>query len=147
MNLSDRHFFCSHSNFKGDIMSHAGHSWGCIPQRFFYFIIFFTCALNWHIKPQVGQLWPYDITTKMSSHLGPVLNVCILECLIFSQWCIYRGNSSFVPRQWETSLYSNDVSHWLCAKLESPLTYVSQILPFLFLPYGETRKLVLSQDE
>ena len=33
----------------------------------------------------------------------------------------YRADSKFVPSQWETSLQSNAVFHWLDAKLESAL--------------------------
>ena len=32
--------------------------------------------------------------------------------------CVDRADSSFAPSQWETSLQSNDVSHWLVANLE-----------------------------
>ena len=34
---------------------------------------------------------------------------------------ICRADSRFVPSQWETVLLCNDVSHWLCASLESSL--------------------------
>ena len=34
------------------------------------------------------------------------------------------ANSRFAPSQWETSLQSNDVSHWLGANLESALDMV-----------------------
>ena len=33
----------------------------------------------------------------------------------------FRADSKFVPSQWETALLCNDVSHWLCAGLESAL--------------------------
>ena len=35
----------------------------------------------------------------------------------------YRADSKLVPSQWETSLQSNAVSHWLGASLESALHY------------------------
>ena len=34
-----------------------------------------------------------------------------------------RADSRLAPSQWETSLQSNDVSHWLSANLESALLY------------------------
>ena len=34
---------------------------------------------------------------------------------------IYRADSWFAPSQWQTSLQSNAVSHWLGANLESAL--------------------------
>ena len=43
----------------------------------------------------------------------------------WSVWClmwpINRADSRFAPGQWETSLQSNAVSHWLGANLESAL--------------------------
>ena len=40
-------------------------------------------------------------------------------CITFI--CIIRADSRLAPRQWETSLQSNAVSHWLGANLESAL--------------------------
>ena len=36
---------------------------------------------------------------------------------------IFRTDSRLAPRQWETSLHSNAVSHWLGANLESALIF------------------------
>ena len=41
-----------------------------------------------------------------------------------------RADSRFAPSQWETSLQSNAVSHWLCANLESALL---QYIPIIIL--------------
>ena len=46
-------------------------------------------------------------------------------------WTNHRVDSRFVPSQWETSLQSNAVSHWLCANLESALGYASTGLSVL----------------
>ena len=35
--------------------------------------------------------------------------------------CRYRADSKFAPSQWETSLQSNALSHWLGTNLESAL--------------------------
>ena len=45
----------------------------------------------------------------------------------------HRADSRFAPSQWETSLQSNAVSHWLGTNLESVLTHVAggQISPGL----------------
>ena len=43
-----------------------------------------------------------------------------MSTVIWSISCL-RADSSFVPSQWETSLQSNVVSHWLGANLESTL--------------------------
>ena len=37
------------------------------------------------------------------------------------------ADSRFAPSQWETSLQSNAISHWLCANLESALTIYTYI--------------------
>ena len=37
------------------------------------------------------------------------------------RWCHNRADSRLAPSQWETSLQSNAVSHWLGANLESAL--------------------------
>ena len=43
------------------------------------------------------------------------------------QATIYRDDSRFAPSQWETSLQSNAVSHWLDANLESSLIQVAGV--------------------
>ena len=42
------------------------------------------------------------------------------NCAYFCDWCIYGTHGTrprFAPSQWETSLQSNSVSHWLDANL------------------------------
>ena len=48
-----------------------------------------------------------------------------LYCNIFCHgwWCRHGADSSFAPSQWETSLQSNAVSHWLGANQESSLRH------------------------
>ena len=46
---------------------------------------------------------------------------------MFTFWCCIRVNSRFAPSQWETSLQSNAVSHWLGANLESDLYIIAVI--------------------
>ena len=38
----------------------------------------------------------------------------------------FRADSRLPPSQWETSLQSNAVSHWLGANLESALLFISE---------------------
>ena len=40
----------------------------------------------------------------------------------------YRADSRLAPSQWETSLQSNVVFHWMGANLESALTYMNKSL-------------------
>ena len=54
--------------------------------------------------------------------LAPNLTTLWLGRLTEHNMCTYnRADSSFVPSQWETSLQSNAISHWLDANLESAL--------------------------
>ena len=46
-----------------------------------------------------------------------------------SKWNCLRADSRLSPIQWETSLQSNAVSHWLCANLESALSPAAYINP------------------
>ena len=50
-----------------------------------------------------------------------------LSCIFYNFWIlISRADSKFAPKQWETSLQSNVVSHWLGANLQSALDMVTQ---------------------
>ena len=46
----------------------------------------------------------------------------------FKTVCICRADSRLAPSQWETSLQSNAVSHWMDANLESALHMVWDVL-------------------
>ena len=41
--------------------------------------------------------------------------------------CIFRADSRFAPSQWETSLQSKAVFHWLGTNLESALMFISML--------------------
>ena len=48
------------------------------------------------------------------------------SCALMAECCsILRADSRFAPSQWERTLQSNAVSHWLGANLESALTLIS----------------------
>ena len=52
--------------------------------------------------------------------------IVILSCYgydMIGHTCIFRADSRLAPSQWETSLQSNAVSHWLGADLESALIF------------------------
>ena len=53
-----------------------------------------------------------------------------------------RADSRFVPSQWETSLQSNAVSHWLGANLESSLNTMATLAPCIA---RASAALILSQ--
>ena len=60
------------------------------------------------------------------------LNHSVYDGLLdVSQWChmsIIKADSRLAPSQWEMSLQSNVISHWLGANLESALIMVSEII-------------------
>ena len=49
--------------------------------------------------------------------IGVIPNVCH----------IIRADSRFAPSQWETSLQSNTIPHWLGTGLESALKYIIHV--------------------
>ena len=57
---------------------------------------------------------PYKTCHSIWIWINPFLTVFLPHC---------RDDSMFAPRQWETSLQSNAVSHWLGANLESAMHY------------------------
>ena len=49
------------------------------------------------------------------------IKMCFLSWLYACVWSKFRADSRLAPSQWETSLQSNVISHWLCTNLESAL--------------------------
>ena len=74
---------------------------------------------------KIRRSWYYrnSYTWKDSLYIEmePRCSVCvlILYVCIWSGQCHTRADSRLAPSQWETSLQSNAVSHWLGANLES----------------------------
>ena len=61
----------------------------------------------------VGELWYVFL-----GYLGEIDSI-ITGSTVQGLLSITRADSRFAPRQWETALLCNDVSHWLCANLKS----------------------------
>ena len=72
------------------------------------------------------ELWISIITGFMRFWLS------ILHCRIFISICIivYRADSRLAPSQWEASLQSNAVCHWLGANLGSAPVYDKRTFNF-----------------
>ena len=98
-------------------------------------------SLAWKYCLSDDQQWflKNDRNQRCSLHIEVALVVCCvfaLDIVIFGVqfrilWCVLclnRTDSRFVPSQWETSLQSNAVSHWLCANLESALLKITRSL-------------------
>ena len=49
------------------------------------------------------------------------VGACDMQC---AARIVFRADSRFAPRQWETALLCNDVSHWLGASLKSALMFI-----------------------
>ena len=49
------------------------------------------------------------------------VRACDMQC---AARIVFRADSRFAPRQWETALLCNDVSHWLGASLKSAQVFI-----------------------
>ena len=71
---------------------------------------------GWHYSPQ-KCCFPEAINWIMQGYGRGFL----LDCVCYDRGWVFKADSRFAPRQWETSLQSNTVSHWVGANLESAL--------------------------
>ena len=91
------------------------------PQRSFF---------HWHWKVILWQICPH---CPHWQHQGLSCGQHLVQTVStkFPLWqsiCLwYRADSRLAPSQWETSLQSNAVSHWLGANLESALRYTAPV--------------------
>ena len=93
-------------------------------------------AVSWQsykrvlLEPDVLQScpWPTDFSHREADLVSTRPNICsknrtwLVKCTDFRPVATY---SRFAPSQWEASLQSNAVSHWLGANLESALFITS----------------------
>ena len=78
--------------------------------------------------PMLGQRKHTAALFSASFHAGLLYSLCLIglhdlsaaHMLLQVRW-LPRADAGLAPSQWETSLQSNDVSHWLCTNLESAL--------------------------
>ena len=98
------------------------------------FILFFaiTLGVGWNMIRASHEryiVWIHKCSVYMSwiHHIWSDVTVIIR----------YSADARFVPSQWETSLQSNTVSHWLGANLASALRYIR---PHIQTPIYENRK-------
>ena len=92
---------------------------------------YFCCApLKWWLPLAVGFLLQRACSVKLNKVLNkqssfrwfqrPWLVWLLCSVLLGN---LHRGDSRLAPSQWETSLQSNTISHWLVANLESALLH------------------------
>ena len=99
---------------------HVCGSWPSLPWPF--------TTVQW--KPKVLMM---QTLTSLVALYVVVMTICAIEkistitTLVLSAYT-FRGDSRFTPSQWETSLQSNAVSHWLGANLESSLKFVLSLV-------------------
>ena len=79
----------------------------------------FTIWQTMYLWEDISQLWFPDICMNgiVEEHHGNI--GLMMFPFPFLIWI--RADSRLAPNQWETSLLSNDVSHWLGANLESAI--------------------------
>ena len=75
-----------------------------------------TAQLSWHV--QIGDLIEQFKLISEHKDLSQHFNNEIMKCEMGTR---KRADSRLASSQWETSLQSNAVSHWLSANLESAL--------------------------
>ena len=76
--------------------------------------------LSWHLK--LSATWLFNSLFKLN--MKTPKHQWLLGSLKKGQscqMCFRRADSQFAPSQWDTSLQSNAISHWLGANLESAL--------------------------
>ena len=94
------------------------------------------------------KVWMYGISHKIWT--SPAF--CWLYKISFMcGFTLCRADSMFAPSQWEKSLQSNAVSHWLCANWESALLCIHSYSPgllywhwydcFISVKYRHTSKI------
>ena len=77
-------------------------------------------------------------------HLDSMCHVDVITWKCFQHYCPVRADSRLAPSQWETSLQSNAVSHWLGANLESALPLHKKFAVFCQLGYAVEQVVELS---
>ena len=93
----------------------------------FLFSLLLDCTSCW--KKQSSCQW-----LDISWHSSDVTVMSYQRSLEIHSWC--RADSRLAPSQWETSLQSNAISHWLGANLESAMPFSLLFLVFRGLPWG-----------
>ena len=92
------------------------------------------CAEN---PPVTTRAWHIPLPDGPGQVRLPVRQVDL------SKVSFYRADSRLVPSQWETSLYTNAVSHWLDANLKLALFYIfciSTLKKCTILRVGQVKK-------
>ena len=97
-----------------------------------------NCLVTPYIRHYLSKCWPWSMSpygvtrawVRFQFHtLRPQAHKAIVPIPgsheDHLQYCIHRTDSRLAPSQWETSLQSNAVSHWLGASLESVLRQFS----------------------
>ena len=90
-----------------------------------FFFFFFDLRLNKRLSKQSWGWWSQTPSRSLWRHCNDIYHKSLKPCeQFFWMTCVYRADFRFGPSQWETSLQSNPVSHWLGAILESILIHV-----------------------
>ena len=85
-----------------------------------------------------------DIVKIIMAWIFAAQTMVHVRCKCGVLWC--RADSRLAPSQWETSLQSNAVSHWLGANLESALWCVLTMTRNVDTSTGERKKSTSTDD-
>ena len=87
--------------------------------------LYCSVSMSWYVrKIYIATFEDYPVL--MSWFVLKKIHASVWYCGIDSHLVselLYRADSEFAPSQWEMSLQSNTISHWLGANLESALWY------------------------
>ena len=92
-------------------------------QRATFTTLPYSVAVTWPASTWPQSTW--TSTSNIPAHCPTYVDTCSSSSIIRKSWVLSdcRANSRLAPSQWETSLRSNAISHWLGANLESALQF------------------------
>ena len=85
------------------------------------FDVFFDLRLHKRLSKQWWSWWFETLSRPLWRHRYGDRWKCLTSVHISGGRVMYRAGPRFAPSQWETSLQSNAVSHWLGASLKAAL--------------------------
>ena len=102
----------------------------CRKIKYLYMYKKLLTQLSWQLMFPLKK--PLMNLSSQNHYLGPLKKNCGFNSIK------RRADSRLVPSQWETSLQSNAVSHWLGTNLEStlkPSAFSYVVNAFIFTPH------------
>ena len=103
-------------------LGHKG-TWTTHSLTLGWFVTLYSCLSFW-----AGWVPVVLAPTQAQRYHTLALHSAVFSLFMYNGAYLPRADSRFAPRQWETALLCNDVSHWLGASLESALPTTKAML-------------------